>query len=344
MSNLDNQHSKAFQEMLTDAARAEEMWDVDELERYADEERVKRVKAQYDAKMKEFERLKAFYLAERHSFERLSSRNLHGVQLPHHTATQCLNMARERMKYENKYEWDYPAKESPYHGEQSLRTTTITRGAIRFEATILSDNDGVMLDDLGTLTVCNYSDWEDRAKSRPSREAVWVDFGHDRDSQGWFESEYGYDERRKDYAKLGRNLSHEAARLMIRRDAKRFEGYYKEDWQYVGVKVIGYVGDIEIGDATLWGIDWTGDQDYMYVNNVVDEQISEIYYSALDNIETEARAHIDKFASLILAADTLLTVNRTERNEWLEKLMDYSIEVAGTLPKPDDGDSWGHKD
>jgi hypothetical protein len=306
------------------------MFGADELEQYADKKREKA-----------FERLKAVYLAERHSFERMSSSNLHGVQLPHQTATLCLALARHRIQYENKYDWDYAEDKKFDH--ETLRVVTIKRGPLTFIARIISDNDGMMLDDLGTVTFCNYGDWENRAEFRPSHEAIWVDFGQNSDSQGWLEAEYSYDERRKDYEKLGRQNAHEAARLMLRRDAKRFEDFYKENWQYIGVKVEAFIGDIELGDEALWGIDWDG-KDYSYINEIVDERISELYYSALDYIETQAKGQIDKFAELIKGAELLLTVNRAERNEWLEKLMDYTVEVAGELPRPDDVNGWGQKD
>lgn len=315
MSNKSGLPLTPLERLYIDAAKAEELFDLDDLEAHAD-------KLRSEAKAK----LLGLYRKER-------TKSPH---LPHFAASHCLSMAKHSVRYQDKYDWDYPEEASWENSRETLEVAEFKKGPVKFIASIIVDTDyGPGRDGEGEFTSVR-GDAEDNADIRPSRESVWVSFssngGRERE-RGWYESGFGYDERRDQYERLGKQGAHEAARAGVRLDAKRFCGFYQEEWQYVGVSVTAFVEDIELGTESLWGIDWDG-EDYTYVNEMVDEQASELYSSAAAHIEAEIKTTLDRFSSLVVSAGIIREINRGERKEVIDKLMDYAAKISRGLPKP----------
>jgi len=288
------------------------MFGADELERYADEIRAK----------------------ERDTLRKLYAKHRRDA-LPHYTATICLSLARHEIKYKQMFAWDTPVDTS--RDQETLEAVTTKVGPLTFVTRIIGDNDmGPSMDDNGKFESGRYSTPQDGAHSRPNHEAVWLEVSSNHEwSCGWFESSYSYEERRKDYEKLGRQRAHELAREMLRKDAKRFRDFYRDEWSFVGIQTKVWVFDIELGSEALWGIDFDG-TDYSYVNEIAEEQLNTLRGTALTEIEMAGMDLLEQFGKLMKAGAELQKEDWDIRGEWIDKMIDQSIVVGEKFPHADD--------
>jgi len=319
-----------WQQMLTDAAQAEEMFGADELERYADEQRAKEQPQTHERAME------IINLAGRRAETLRLYRKYRRKALPNYTATTCLSLARHEIKYHQMFAWDTPV--DTRRDQETLEAVTTTKlGPLTFVTRIIADNDmGPSMDDNGKFESGRYSTPQDGAHSRPNHEAVWLEVSSNHEwSCGWFESSYSYEERRKDYEKLGRQRAHELAREMLRKDAERFRAFYRDDWSYVGIQTKVWVFGIELGSEALWGIDFDG-RDYSYINEIAEEQLNTLRGTALTEIEMAGMDLLEQFGKLMKAGAELQKEDWAERGKWLDKMIDQSIVVGEKFPRAED--------
>ena len=97
---------------------------------------------------------------------------------------------------------------------------------------------------------------------------------------------------------LDRHSAHEAGRAAVLYDYKRHEKYCRGDWWMMGIVATAYIGDVECGSASLWGIaSDAGD----CINEIAHELIDEALADAKANTKRLIKKKAEEIATLASA-------------------------------------------
>lgn len=159
---------------------------------------------------------------------------------------------------------------------------------IRFEIEEKEDNDPD-LSYLGEFT----DKWEPGALNHFAKQ--YGHNGRDNREYKWFVPCNTYASHRKGLIemKYGKVLADSLAREYVAQDYKRSKDYGTY-WYMVGIVVTAYVNDIEIGTASLWGIETDSDESYKT------ETIEELKHEIMASIDLKAiQTHMQALQTVI---------------------------------------------
>jgi hypothetical protein len=92
----------------------------------------------------------------------------------------------------------------------------------------------------------------------------------------WYTPDVSEKEQRESYAGCGKALAAELAHLTVRGDRsglKTLRDIYESRIEYVGVRVRCFAGVTELGESSVWGVDFDG-SDFSYINECVENEES----------------------------------------------------------------------
>lgn len=200
----------------------------------------------------------------------------------HHTATRALDYAR--MKPVKPLDWEDGSGRSIERAEWKARGYTLIA---RIEA-----EDSPDTSHLGEID----SSWDrDAVKLAPSdaehyqTRATW-------DVPIYFHPNITYREHFQGLRDLhyGRSEADRLAREYVRMDMQRLLSFHRNDWSQVGVVVTAYKAGIELGDASVWGIEYysthtPGFEGCDDVHGYLTETARELAHEALTEADTNRR-------------------------------------------------------
>lgn len=124
---------------------------------------------------------------------------------------------------------------------------------------------------------------------KAEREMSWRDYDRavklERDCDRWLVLTNGnsYLEQRQAFERFGRGMADFLARYSIARDVERVRGFLRGDWWTCGVEVTAWLGGVQLGAASLWGIESDAGAYF-------DEVAREVAADALHEASRNARA------------------------------------------------------